>query len=370
MALSYRPFMMKTLVLAAGDLRRLVAAVGLDPLLELIVDRLRTGLGKAEAGSFQSLPRAGFFDTEPVTGLLEWMPGRDADRTTVKIVGYHPDNPSSRKPTILSIAARFDNSSGHAAALADATFLTALRTGAASALATDVLAREDSETLGLIGCGAQAVCQLHALSKVRPIARALLYDVDKTVEASFADRIAPLGLDVTLEHAPLSELVAASDILVTCTSVSPGSGPVFEPGPVRPGLHVNAVGSDFPGKTEVPRALLRQAFICADYPDQCLEEGECQQLDVDAIDCDLAQLWRRAELHQQRRSDLTVFDSTGWALEDHYALEVFVEQAMQLGIGSWMEIEAVSSDPYDPYGFLGLGDRESAPAPALARTEH
>lgn len=361
---------MKTLVLTAADLRELVEAIGLDDLLLKVMERLRTGLSAARSGAFQSLPRAGFFDTEPVTGLLEWMPGRDGRRTTVKIVGYHPDNPASAKPTILSVAALFDNDTGHMAALADATFLTALRTGAASAVATDVLAREDAEVLGLIGCGAQAVSQLHAISKVRRIQRVLLYDVDHAVEDSFPARIAPLGLDVAFEPTPIDSLAASCDILVTCTSVAPQAGPVFQPTDHRPGLHINAVGSDFPGKTEVPRTLLERAFICADYPAQCLEEGECQQLDADAIDCDLPELWARAEEFRPRRSELTVFDSTGWALEDHFALEVIVEKATEFGLGSMMEIEAAARDPYDPYGFLNLRSREPQAAGELARTKH
>lgn len=357
---------MKTLILTAADLRQLVHAVGLDDLLDMVTQCLRSGFQAARSGQFQTLPRSGFFDSEPATGLLEWMPGRDSRRTTVKIVGYHPDNPASDKPTILSVAAAFENESGHIAAVADATFLTALRTGAASAIAADVLARADSETVGLIGCGAQAVSQVHALSKIRPLKRVLLYDVDKAIESSFASRIAPLDLGLVVESAPLESLVGSCDILVTCTSVAPEAGPVFPSHfSYRPGLHVNAVGSDFPGKTEIPKALLEQAFICADYPAQCLEEGECQQLDSSAIDCDLAELWCRASTFRDQRAALTVFDSTGWALEDHFALAVFVEQATRLGLGNWMEIEAVARDPHNPYGFLELDALKSEAVGAL-----
>lgn len=358
---------MKTLVLSAGDLRKLVDSIGLDALLDRVLDRLRTGLTAVRSGSFQALPRSGFVDREPSVGLLEWMPGRDDRRTTVKIVGYHPDNPAVSKPTILSVAASFENDTGHAVALADATFLTALRTGAASAIAADVLAVADAETVGFIGCGAQAVSQLHALTKVRPIRNVLLSDADPRVQASFADRIAPLGLDVEVHRVPADEAAASADVLVTCTSVAPGQGPVFQPVEPRPGLHVNAVGSDFPGKTELPGEWLRRAFICADFPDQCLAEGECQSLTRDDIGCDLAELWCEAETFLPRRSELTIFDSTGWALEDHFALDALVQEATRLGIGTQMEIEAVSDDPYDPYGFLEL-KREPDVAPALART--
>ncbi|MEO1087668.1 MAG: ornithine cyclodeaminase family protein, partial [Acidobacteriota bacterium] len=164
------------------------------------------------------------------------------------------------------------------------------------------------------------------------------------------------------------ELAASCDVLVTCTSVAPGVGPVFEAVTHRPGLHVNAVGSDFPGKTELPSEWLDRAFICADFPDQCLLEGECQTLGREAIDCDLAELWCEAESFHAKRSELTVFDSTGWALEDHFALDAIVQEATRLGIGTELEIEAASGDPYDPYGFLELKRKPEA-APALARTQ-
>lgn len=360
---------MTTLVLTAKDLRKLVAASSLDGLLDRIIRRLGEGLEAAHAGGFSALQRSGFCYGGPDQGLLEWMPGRDDRSTTVKLVGYHPRNPEQAIPTVLSVIAAFENSTGHVEAIADATFLTALRTGAASALATDVLSDPASRTLGLIGCGAQAVTQLHAISRVRGLERVLLFDTDKRVEASFAQRVAPLGLGVKIERAPLPELLAASDILCTCTSVAPQDGPVFPDSERRSGLHINAIGSDFPGKTELPASILEEAFVCADFPEQCLLEGECQRFDASMIDCDLAKLWCDSAAFEVERSRLTVFDSTGWALEDHYALEVLVAEAARLGVGEHVEIEASALDPHNPYGFLELDQSEPADskAPALER---
>ena len=358
---------MKSLVLKSDDVRALVSDAGLDYLLDRTIDRLRFGLRQARGGGFEAPKRAGFHYRQPAVGLLEWMPGKDAESTTVKVVGYHPHNPSSSLPTILSVVAAFDTSTGALTALADGTFLTALRTGAASAIATDVLAREDCRTLGLIGCGAQAVAQLHALARVRPIDSVLIFDVDKRVEASFEQRIEPLGLQVRVGRPPLEQVVENSDILCTCTSVAPGEGPVFESGPRRPWLHVNAVGSDFPGKVETPSVLLERAFICADFPEQCLLEGECQQVKPSAIAVDLAELSSEPSQFHCRREELTVFDSTGWSLEDHFALDVLVTEAKRRGLGTEMEIDSSSAaDPHNPYAFLSAGDSLAEAARSLA----
>ncbi len=356
---------MKTLVLLADDLRALVAAAGLDSLVEQTIARLREGLLQARSGAFEAPKRAGFHYQRPTLGLLEWMPGKDDEATTVKLVGYHPHNPAASLPTILSVIAKFDTATGHLAALSDGTFLTAVRTGAASAIATDALAREQSRVLGLIGCGAQAVAQLHALSRVRPIDTVLLYDRDKRVEGSFAARVESLGLEVELRRAEPRAMLELCDVICTCTSIEPGQGPVLELAEHRPWLHVNAIGSDFPGKTEIPREMLESAFLCADFPEQCLLEGECQQVEPGRIDVDLAELASEPARFHGRREEPTVFDSTGWSLEDHFALDVLVKEAQRLGLGTLMEIETCSQqDPHDPYAFLREGEpaRRSSPA--------
>jgi ornithine cyclodeaminase/alanine dehydrogenase-like protein (mu-crystallin family) len=252
------------------------------------------------------------------------------------MVAYHPTNPRLRGlPTILSSVYVFNTDSGHLEGLVDATFTTALRTGAVSALASRVLASPASRTLGIIGCGTQAVTQAHALSRIFPIEQIIGFDVDPAASASFPTRIGFLNAEVEMVRGDALETLARrADILCTCTSAEPGHGPVFRPCDVADHLHINAVGSDFPGKFEVPFELLRHATVCPDFREQALREGECQQLAADAVGPDLAELLRSPERFLALRGQLTVFDSTGWALVDHLVALEILRLARQHGLGT------------------------------------
>lgn len=345
---------MPTRILSAADIHTIVQYVGLHAIMDDMIARLTHALETYDPAACSVPPRAGFAYSEPYTGLVEWMPvmthGQSA---TIKVVGYHPCNPVVNDlPTILSTTSAYDVTSGRLLGLVDSTFLTALRTGAATAVASRCLARPDSQVIGLIGAGAQAVTQLHALSRLFPIARVLVADVDPVASRSFARRTAFLDLPTeALGAARLPELVAAADILCTATSVAVGGGPVFADGAMRPWLHVNAVGSDFPGKTELPLTLLQRSVVCPDFLEQALHEGECQQLPPAAVGPSLVALVQQPAARAGLADRLTVFDSTGWALEDQVALEMIMAYAADLRIGHLVELDGAAVDPKDPYGF-------------------
>ncbi len=150
---------------------------------------------------------------------------------------------------------------------------------------------------------------------------------------------------------PPAEMLPQVDVLCTQTSVEPGDGPVFEDGAHKPHLHVNAIGSDFPGKIEVPLALLERSTVCPDFPEQAIREGECQQLTRQQIGPSLAALVKDPDRYRFTHEGPTVFDSTGFALEDAVAADLLLDFAREMGVGSSLEIESVSEDPWDPYAF-------------------
>lgn len=353
---------MDTTVLSAPDIGLLVQKVGLDTLMDELIGRLASALEQYDGKVCLTPPRDGFqYKDERHMGLVEWMPAMLAgEKVTVKIVGYHPHNPDRwQLPTILSTVSVFDVNTGHLMGLADATFLTALRTGAASALASRALARTNSSTLGLIGCGAQACTQLHAISRLFDLERVLIHDVDEATTRSFAARVARLGLRAEIRPADLESLVGGSDILCTATSVDVGMGPVFPDRGLPSWLHINAIGADFPGKVEVPRSVLERAFVCPDFLEQALKEGECQQLCREDIDATLVDVMKHPARYAAQREALTVFDSTGWALEDQVAMETLLDFAGDLGLGERVRLESISADPKDPYGFFSDEDAMS-----------
>ncbi len=344
---------MKTRLLAAADLSHLLEVVGRHELMDLMIEQLRARFLDHAADAVEVRARDGFRYDKPNLGLIEWMPTHEVGGpVVVKMVGYHPANPVQRGlPSVIATSSMWDTVTGHLVAIADATLLTAIRTGAASGLATEMLAKTGPVVVGLAGLGAQAVTQLHAISRVREIDRVIGFDSDPEAAATFEDRIRFLGLDVEVSGTDRSSTIVGDvDVLCTCTSVDIGAGAVIRDGETRPWLHINAVGADFPGKVELPASLANRAFVVPDTLDQCLLEGECQQVSSDRIGPSLSEVMQRHEEFVGRRDELTVFDSTGWAVEDDVALRLAVELARKHDVGTDVALERIPQDPHDPYG--------------------
>lgn len=344
---------METWLLGHDDLARLLDVVGRDALMERMISALEKGFDDLGSGRCADSPvRSGFTRSGDVPGVIEMMPHREPGRAvTVKTVAYSPRNVADhRLPTVLSTVARVDDDTGRLIALADGVLLTALRTGAASAVATSRLAHARARHVGIIGAGAQAVTQLHGLSRVLDIASVQVYDVDPRHAGSFAERVGFLGLDV--RTAEPERILAESDVLCTATSVAVGAGPVFPDGAHQPHLHINSIGADEVGKTELPLSLVRRALVCVDHREQARREGECQQLTEDEIGPSLAHLCAHPDEAEGYRDRLTVYDSTGFAFEDHLALDVIMDSAEELGLGTKMAVECRPADALDPYSVL------------------
>jgi L-lysine cyclodeaminase len=346
---------METTILTSADIREIVQQIGLDQVMDEMIQRLELVFKQYDAQSIHIPARDGFSYTEPEMGLIEWMPVMDLGRqVTIKIVGYHPQNPIRRAlPTILSTVSAYDTHTGHLSGLVDGVFLTALRTGAASAVASRYMANADSRVVGLIGCGAQAVTQLHALSRVFPIDEAWAYDINPETTQNFATRVAFLGIKVKpVGIDQLDSLVASADILTTCTSVEVGQGPVFDDKDLKPWLHINAVGSDFPGKYEVPVSILKRAVVIPDFLEQAVKEGESQQLLLEEVGPPITEIVQNPQHNHDLKNRITVFDSTGWALEDEAAIKLLLEYAAEFDLGTRIELETIPVDPHNPYEFV------------------
>ncbi len=358
-----------TKIITSEDVGRIVRHLGMDRLMDETMQRLIDACVTYDPALTPVRERDGFHYSEPEQGLMEWMPAmRIGQHTTLKMVGYHPRNPARRGlPTILATIGAYDAVTGHMLALTDGTFATALRTGAASGVASRFLAKDGSRILGIIGCGAQAVTQAHAIGRVFDIDQVLYFDIDAQASASFPARAARwLKAGVEFRAAPVDLLVQSADIVCTATSAPVGAGPLFDDVQTHPWLHVNAVGSDFEGKQELPLGLLRAALVVPDHPEQAGKEGECQWLSADEIGPALAELVADPDRHASARDGLTVFDSTGWALEDHVVVEMLLEYAEDLGVGTDLPVEYIPEDPLDPYG-LG-GERNASGDIRRART--
>ena len=340
-------------IFGVDDIKRATDVVGLDTMMDQIIERLQSAFETYNPEKIEVPARSGFHYDSPHTGLIEWMPVMSrGEHALMKLVCYHPANPDqSSLPTILSSFALVDTANGHMIAISDGTFLTALRTGAASAIATRALAASNSGAVGMIGCGAQSISQLHAISRVFDIEIVLFWDTDPLARRSFPGRVAEwLPQGVRLVETPTDLIVPNVDVLCTATSIAVGDGPLFDYGITREALHINAVGSDFPGKVELPRALLDASVVIPDFAQQALVEGECQQLDEDQVGRELHTILQGGDTETLRRVR-TVFDSTGYAIEDLVAMETLVEWSEELDLGSEIQLESIPSDPRNPYVF-------------------
>lgn len=344
----------KTLVLSASDIEQIVVEVGLNEIMDSLINRMITAFENYDSKHITIPVRAGFHYDKPQQGLVEWMPlYQHGEQVLIKVVGYHPNNPDRfQLPTIISTISSYDTATGHLKGVMDGVFLTALRTGAASALGSLYLAKAESSSLGLIGCGAQSVTQLHAISRVFPLKEVYYYDIDPAVQASFKERVEMLDLNIQFTPTAMNEVVQNVDILCTATSIDVGAGPLFDNVATKEHLHINALGSDFPGKTELPLSLLKQSFVCPDFLGQATVEGECQQLTETEIGANIFECVQNSDLFLSKKNQRTVFDSTGLSLEDQVVMDLFLEHAASMNLGQMIAIETMPEDAKNPYEFM------------------
>ncbi len=343
-----------TLVLTRTVVEETLSHFGLDNVMRRLVTRLEKAMVSHDPERTITPARSGFHYDAPHAGLIEWMPIHERGRdVTIKVVGYHPENPAAYElPTIVSTISAYDTATGHLSCIMDGVLPTAMRTAAASVIASRRFARPDSRTLGIIGCGAQAVAHVHALSLYFNFDRILCYDIVPKSRQSLSDRCAQFGISAKLEESTIPEILQEADMLLTATSIDVGAGALFQKMDHQPHLHVNAIGSDFPGKTELPLSLLHAAVVCPDFLPQAIIEGECQRLESHQIGDDIVAVCKSPESYDHLRESLTVYDSTGWSLQDQVVLRLFAELAAELGLGEYLEIENMSGDASNPYDFL------------------
>jgi ornithine cyclodeaminase/alanine dehydrogenase-like protein (mu-crystallin family) len=255
----------------------------------------------------------------------------------VKTNGNFPDNTHRHGlPTIQGVVVLCDADDGRPLAVMDSMELTLRRTAAASAVAARYLARPDSRTVAICGCGIQGRAHLRALTRVLPIERARAFDTDADCARRFAhDLSLELGIDV-IPAAGLGEAAKDADVWVTCTT---SREPFLGREHVAPGAFVAAVGADNEDKQELHPDLMGSALVVADVLDQCARIGELHHaldagvLTRDAVSAELADVVTGARPGRVSRDDVTVFDSTGTALEDVAAAAIAYERAVAQDVG-------------------------------------
>jgi alanine dehydrogenase len=262
-------------------------------------------------------------------GDFRAMPAALPGCAGMKWVNAHPQNPSRNLPSVMATMIYNDPETGYPLAIMDATEITAYRTGAAAAIASKYLARRDSRTIGIIGAGCQAYTQILAHSELfRPIS-INVFDISEVA----VNRLINYFPKFSIRNCSIQE-AAASDIVCTLT---PSHAPVIKNDWIIAGTHINAVGADAPGKEELASSILKDAIVVVDDPKQA---GACGEINVPIqkgiytireVYGTLAELITGKKKGRPDNKVITVFDSTGIAIEDIAVAKFLFEKAQQMG---------------------------------------
>lgn len=333
---------------SVANMMRLVLHLGVPQVLQ--------GLAAEIEADFRRWPR---FDKTPRVashsdvGVIELMPTSDGETYGFKYVNGHPANMKKGLQTVTAFGLLADVATGYPLLLSEMTLLTALRTAATSALAAKALMPKEARTMALIGNGAQAEFQALAFQRLCGIKALRLYDIDPQARAKCAANLATSGLAITNCQSP-EEAVMGAEIITTCTA-DKQYATILSDNMVGAGVHINAVGGDCPGKTELHRDILLRSKIFVEYPPQTRIEGEIQQLDPDHPVTELWQVLSGAAPGRQSAKEITLFDSVGFAIEDFSALR-YVHRHIANGPGAAfaepLDMIADPDDPRDLYGML------------------
>jgi ornithine cyclodeaminase len=334
-----------------------VPFVSVDHMMKLVlkvgIDRFLTELAATIEEDFRRWP---VFDKTPRVashskeGVIELMPTSDGTLYGFKYVNGHPKNTRDGRQTVTAFGVLSDVGNGYPMLLTEMTILTALRTAATSAVAAKFLARPNARTMAIIGNGAQSEFQARAFRSLLGIDRLRLYDIDASATGKCARNLAGLGFTIA-ECASVEEAVGGADIITTVTA-DKQYATILSDNHVGPGVHINAVGGDCPGKTELSKDILLRSDIFVEYPPQTRIEGEIQQLPAEHP---VIELWQvmTGEAEGRRSADqITLFDSVGFAIEDFSALRYVREKIAEHGMFTELDLLADPDEPRDLYGML------------------
>jgi len=320
------------LILSSEDVRRAL------PMREAIL-AVRSAMAQLSAGECV-VPERAHIDVPEHDGVALFMPSfmPGEGRMAVKVITLYGGNPSIGVPRVQAVVLLFDAATGVPLAMMDGGTLTAIRTGAGSGVATDLLARLYAESAAIFGAGAQARTQLEAVACVRPIMRARVYDPDTELAQRFAGEMSDhLGLAVE----PVQDAASAMDGADIVCTATVSDTPVFDDADVRPGMHINAIGSYKPHVQELPGATVARARVVVDYREGALVETGDLLIPIaeglfgpDHIAAEVGEILLGRRAGRTSGDEITVYKSVGVAVQDLAAAAAAFSRALELGLGT------------------------------------
>lgn len=318
---------------------------GVGSIIEKMVGYIEEDFRKWER--FDKIPRVA---THTPVGVIELMPTSDFETYSFKYVNGHPSNPARGYQTVTAYGMLSDVDNGYPTFFAEMTLLTALRTAANSVMFAKQLARKDSKVMALIGAGSQSEFQALGFRSVLGIEDLRVYDVDPAAMEKLRRNLEPLGFRITLAET-VDEAVEGADIITTCTA-DKAQNKVLSDAQVRPGVHLNAVGGDCPGKTELEADILRRANVFVEFTPQTRIEGEIQQMEPDFPVVEFWQVLTGAAQGRTSDEEITLYDSVGFAISDFSALRCVRDATADTDLQQHIDLVADPDDPKDLYSLV------------------
>ena len=332
---------------SVDNMMKLVHHIGIEPMLQGLAEYIEADFKRWEL--FDKTPRVA---SHSDVGVIELMPTSDGEAYGFKYVNGHPKNTKEGLQTVTAFGLLADVDTGYPVLLTEMTVLTALRTAATSAMVAKYLAPKGATTMAMIGNGAQSEFQSLAMKAICGVNAVRLYDIDPAATAKAARNLEGLGLNVVACKSA-EESMEGAEIITTCTA-DKQNATILTDNMVGAGVHINAIGGDCPGKTELHKDILTRSDVFVEYPPQTRIEGEIQQM---ADDFAVTEMWQVINGTAQGRTSagqITLFDSVGFAIEDFSALR-FVRDRVK-GTGMFMELDLLA-DPDDPRDLFGMVQR-------------
>jgi len=329
---------------SVDDMMKIINNIGLETLLAELAVYIEDDFKRWEL--FDKTPRVAAHSKE---GVIELMPTSDGEVYGFKYVNGHPKNQAEGFQTVTAFGVLSNVSNGYPVLLSEMTILTALRTAATSAVVAKYLAPKGAKTMAMIGNGAQCEFQALAFKTICGIETVKLYDIDPAATKKAVKNLANQGIKA-IACSTSEEAVEGAGIITTCTA-DKQCATILTDNMVGSGIHINAIGGDCPGKTELHRDILLRSSIFVEYPPQTRIEGEIQQLDADHPVTEVWEVMTGAAEGRTSDEQITLYDSVGFATEDFSALRYIRDQLVRTG--SYVDLDLLA-DPDDTRDLFGM----------------
>lgn len=339
--LAYVPFV------SVDNMMQLVHRLGIENMLLGIVGYLEADFKKWT--EFEKTPRLASHSND---GVIELMPTSDGVTYGFKYVNGHPKNTKDGLQTVTAFGLLADVGTGYPLLLTEMTLLTALRTAATSAMVAKYLAPKNARTMAMIGNGAQSEFQALAMKAICGIEAVRLFDIDSAATSKSASNLAESGLDI-ITCMSAEDAITGAEIITTCTA-DKQYATILTDNMVGAGVHINAIGGDCPGKTELHKDILLRSDIFVEYMEQTRIEGELQQMPPEHPATEMWQVITGEHPGRVHHDQITLFDGVGFAIEDFSALR-FVRDKIQ-DTDLFLELDMIA-DPDDPRDLFGMLQR-------------